>query len=256
MIKDLDKELIPLIDRISQGDENAFNDFYQRAVSFLQTALQRRFYWTGLTDHEQDDILQDSILRFYQYLRDENVSIRIPSLLLYKITRNKSIDSYRKKKRRSAILGRTHDDVPDRHKAPSHELETHDEAEVIIKKYFPRLSSASRAVIESILLQGRSFQETADILGIEVNAARVRYHRAIQQLRDLLKQGDHELKRIQDNLSRLEERDRSILELVLIQGVSPKDAAALLDVQPATIYKRYERALKRLEKLMNVSKDL
>ncbi len=201
-----------------------------------------------------DDIIQETMIKFHRLISKQNDVVVSPERLLRSIARYQIIDSVREK-RRLAASRHAYLEARARLTAPSQEMETHDEAEVIIKKYFPMLRSDSRAMIENILSQGRSFRETAELLGIEVGAARVRYHRAIRQLRDLVIQGDHKLKRIQDNLSRLEERDRSILNLVLVQGVSPKDAALVLRVQPATFYKRYERALKRLESLQRESKD-
>jgi RNA polymerase sigma factor (sigma-70 family) len=256
LITDLDKELIPLIDKISQGDKNASNEFYQRVYSHLREYFGY-LRLTKLDFIDIEDIIQETFIKFHQKTSNQSDSVQSPERLLLSIARHTAIDMLRKEisQRKHKRLARAYALDLALPTSNSQGLDTHDKAEAIIKKYFPRLRSDSRAIIESIIFQGRSFRETAELLGIDQNLARVRYHRAIQQLRDLVNRGDHELNRIQDNLSRLEERDRSILGLILVQGVSPKDAASVLGVQPATIYKRYERALKRLKSLTNNSND-
>jgi RNA polymerase sigma factor (sigma-70 family) len=53
-----------------------------------------------------------------------------------------------------------------------------------------------------------------------------------------------------DALGRLPVRDREILELVLIQELSPEEAAVQLGIGKWAGYKRYERALVRLRELL------
>jgi RNA polymerase sigma factor (sigma-70 family) len=55
---------------------------------------------------------------------------------------------------------------------------------------------------------------------------------------------------ILEYFSQLPPRDREILELVLLEGHTPPEAAEYLGIQAWSAYKRYERALKRLRDLL------
>ncbi len=57
-----------------------------------------------------------------------------------------------------------------------------------------------------------------------------------------------------DALGRLPVRDREILELVLIQELTPEEAAKQLGIGKWAGYKRYERALVRLRELLSSAK--
>ncbi len=56
---------------------------------------------------------------------------------------------------------------------------------------------------------------------------------------------------ILDAFERLSTADREILELVLLEGLSPSDLSVRLGVSRSTAYKRYERALRRVKKILD-----
>ncbi len=55
---------------------------------------------------------------------------------------------------------------------------------------------------------------------------------------------------ISDGFKQLSKMDQVILELTLIKGYSPSEAASELQIGIWTAYKRHERAIKRLRALL------
>jgi RNA polymerase sigma factor (sigma-70 family) len=66
-------------------------------------------------------------------------------------------------------------------------------------------------------------------------------------------QPPEEYDQVIDALGRLPVRDREILEMILIQEMTPEDAAFKLGIGKWAGYKRYERALVRLREMLGSS---
>jgi RNA polymerase sigma factor (sigma-70 family) len=61
-----------------------------------------------------------------------------------------------------------------------------------------------------------------------------------------VERGGDDVSAVFEGFKRLSQRDQEILGLILLEGCSPPEAAARLDIQAWSAYKRYERALTRL----------
>lgn len=60
-----------------------------------------------------------------------------------------------------------------------------------VQRYFSQLPDAYRAVIMLHDLEGMTCPEVAELLGISLDAAKIRLHRARQQLRAILEEVCH-----------------------------------------------------------------
>ena len=63
-------------------------------------------------------------------------------------------------------------------------------------------------------------------------------------------------RRLEVTLGRLSLKDREVLLLVAVEGLTPSEAASALDVPPETLRKRLQRARERLAAEMNADRDL
>jgi len=130
------------------------------------------------------DLTQDTFMRFWDALSNKT-DIRNHRAFLFTVARNLIIDWYRKKKPQSLEeLTETEDGeifLPLSDSAHT-DIELSAEARYLISK-IKNLEPSYRQAVYLRFVEGMSPQEIADVLEISVNAASVRVHRGIEQLR-------------------------------------------------------------------------
>jgi len=138
-----------------------------------------------------EDVTQEAMLRAYRSnsgLKDYNSLIP----WLYRIATNVCLDHFRKKLRTLEEIQGIDSDllVPEEleDKNAPHLDKVMECAEMgeCVQQYFKELSYSYRAVILLHDVGGMKNQEIADILGISLDTAKVRLHRARKQLRNIL----------------------------------------------------------------------
>ena len=165
------------------GDEEAFGKIYDKYVDeIFRFALMRLN-----TKEEAQDIASEAFLKAWQYITLSEKRVDNIRALLYRIARNLIIDNYRSRgKEVQAFDQKQFEELVDL----SFNLE-----ESVLKKDDIRevfsvlddLPEESRDLVMMRYSQDLGISEIADILGKNSGAIRVALHRAIKQLKSILK---------------------------------------------------------------------
>lgn len=133
------------------------------------------------TAEEAEDATQEVFARAARAFRDAENTARTPTLAwLYKVARNHLID-----------LARRRATTPDTVSLErlENELESHDsdygsEVARVLRRTYERLPATQRDAVRLRLIEGHSFAEVAEKLGIAEGAAKMRVQRALETMRD------------------------------------------------------------------------
>ena len=174
---------VVLIQRILAGDETAFSSLvrkYQKQVHTLAWGKIRDF-------HIAEDITQETFLQAYQKLETLEDPTRFPRWL-YVIADRLCIAWLRKNQRQTepleeADLSGIETEAYSRFVATEH-AETFAEARRdLVEKLLAKLKENNRTVIRLHYLEGMTYAEIVDFLGVPENTIRSRLRRARQQLK-------------------------------------------------------------------------
>jgi RNA polymerase sigma-70 factor (ECF subfamily) len=181
-----------LLRRLRAGDSGAYREFVeQNSASVYSIALK-------LLDDEQEaeDVLQETFLNAFEALDRFEARSKL-STWLYRIAYNASLMRLRKRKQMTAFsldqpLNEDNEETAfvSRHlvdwaAVPDDQLLTA-EARAEMDQAIAELPESLRATFILRDMQGLSGAETADVLGISVQAVKNRLHRARLQLRERL----------------------------------------------------------------------
>ena len=181
-----EQELVALAQK---GDQDAFAQLVEANQNKIYTLALR------MTGNPEDaaDLAQDAFLRAWRALSDFQGESGF-STWLYRLTRNLCIDFLRREKRRHSIVsisslddeeGPRPTDVPDRRFTPENELERR-ELRAAVGRGLAQLSDEHRQVLALREVEGLSYAEIADALGLEVGTVKSRIARARSVLRTIL----------------------------------------------------------------------
>ena len=180
-----------LVAEIKAGDNKAFEELVQR--------YHKRIYMIayGILKNEADayDATQEVFLKVFKYIKNfkENSTLYT---WMYKITKNVSIDMYRKKKnispseyqdyqlKGSEIYGNS---VHHKVISPVEQVERN-ELSVKMAKAMQKLSDDHREVLQLREFDGLSYSEIAKTLGISQGTVMSRLHHARMNLKKYLKE--------------------------------------------------------------------
>ena len=180
-----------LLAALRSGDESA----YERIVRELggrMLAVARRFV---RQDDEAEDIVQEAFIQAFKNIDRFEGGSKL-STWLHRITVNAALMRLRKKSRRKEVA--IEDLLPsfldDGHRAEIGESWTErgedvairEETRTLVRESIDRLPDSYRNVLLLRDIEQLDTAETAETLGITVNATKTRLHRARQALRELL----------------------------------------------------------------------
>ncbi len=174
---------VVLIQRILAGDETAFSSLvrkYQKQVHTLAWGKIRDF-------HIAEDITQETFLQAYQKLETLEDPTRFPRWL-YVIADRLCIAWLRKNQRQTepleeADISGIETEAYSRFVATEH-AETFAEARRdLVEKLLAKLKENNRTIITLHYLEGMTYAEIVDFLGVPENTIRSRLRRARQQLK-------------------------------------------------------------------------
>ena len=167
-----------IIHQIKRGDEQAFSQFYNTH----QPNIYRFIYFKVSNNEKAQDLTNETFLKVYKYLKDDDIEITNFRALLFKIARNLVIDFYRT--RRDEVSLENFPEIADQV-----ELEEEVDQKIKIEKIKKYLSSVKPEYQETIQLhffEGLSFSEISEIIGESEGNVRIRAHRGIKQLKKAL----------------------------------------------------------------------
>jgi RNA polymerase sigma-70 factor (ECF subfamily) len=189
----LDKNLAEL------SDEELIMEFQQNnTLKAFEVLVQRyknpltNFVYRFLGDHEAcNDVVQETMIRFYRN-KDSYKSIAKFSTWIYTIATNLAKTEYQRRRRRQIFslssYGEENEnyEIPDETNRPDVIIDSAIK-EKIIQKALLKVSSAYREAVILRDIQELSYEEIAEIMGIEVGTVKSKINRGRLQLQKLLK---------------------------------------------------------------------
>ena len=167
-----------VIDRVIAGDRNAFGILIQR---YSDPLYRHAFGMTGSAD-VAEDILQVSFIKAFHHLAE--VRGRFDAWV-FRIVANGCKDWL--KNIRRTHLSYDEDDQPSGYSTPDEELDR-TELRSDLDKALMTLAPSLREAFVMKHVEGRSYEEMADLLGTTVGALKMRVHRAREALQALLEE--------------------------------------------------------------------
>jgi RNA polymerase sigma-70 factor, ECF subfamily len=164
----------------NQAREDRFREQVLSELEVLYRVARR----LTRTPTEAEDLVQDTLLRAYRGF--DGFDGRYPRAWLLTILRNTHINRLRK--RRPDLLD---DEVAQRLPAlgadgrqdGTSERALNDEFDPLVRDALAALSANHRAVVALVDLDGLSYQEAADVIGVPVGTVMSRLHRARRKVR-------------------------------------------------------------------------
>ncbi len=242
---------VVLIQCILAGDETAFASLVRKYQKQVHTLA-----WRKIRDfHIAEDITQETFLQAYQKLETLEDPTRFPRWL-YVIADRLCIAWLRKNQRQTEPLEETdlsgiETEAYSRFVATEH-AETFAEARRdLVEKLLAKLKETNRTVITLHYLEGMTYAEIVNLLGVPENTIRSRLLRARQQLKkyefmiqealDITIEGEHRSQKHLNGdfgMKLTFERDNLLASLQMLQGVaniSPIASNVLIRAEGSTI---------------------
>ncbi|MEO6067183.1 MAG: sigma-70 family RNA polymerase sigma factor [Gemmatimonadales bacterium] len=169
---------LELVAAFRSGDERAAT----RLVERYSPSVARFLYSAGAVRDELDDLVQETMFRAFRRLDSWRGESGLRSWL-FSIAGNLFKDEARKRKGRTVLSLADHDAPSST--GPDHELEA-DEAAERIRAGLATLPRLQREVFLRRVQLGEGYDAIAAALGTTPGAARVHYHHAVKQLKELV----------------------------------------------------------------------
>ncbi|MEK7606571.1 MAG: sigma-70 family RNA polymerase sigma factor [Patescibacteria group bacterium] len=169
------RELKALVEKVGTGDQEAFRVLYESLIGRLFNYVRQR------TSSEEDtnDLLQDIFLDLWNAF--QHFEYRTEGhfyAFIFIVTKRRLARHYKTKRSHDSL----DDLLPSQHPRVDAELNDPDG----MKPLVARLSPKYRDVMTLRYWSGLGFAEIADMLGTNENTVKVRHHRALKQLRNLM----------------------------------------------------------------------
>ncbi len=181
-----------IISKVLSGDPQAYAVLVNRYQDYVFTLTLRMIK----TREDAEEVAQDVFIKAYRYLADFRGASKF-STWLYTIVNNTCITFLRKKKLdihsldNEAVFARA-DNIDSGVRADLIEQKSR---KAMVNEAITMLSQDDAQIITLFYKAEQSLEETAQILGIEVNAAKVRLHRARARLKEKMETAfAHEIK--------------------------------------------------------------
>lgn len=166
-----------LIEAISQGDNQALQTLYERhgaaILNFLNKRLENR--------HLAEEILQDVMLAVWKSAVTFRGESQVRTWLMT-IARNRATNAYNHRKPTSVELS---DTMPSDAMTVSATVERGLLHEQIIDVYH-QLPEDQRNAVKLVLVQGMTYPQASEVLGVPEGTVKSRLHHACQTMRRLL----------------------------------------------------------------------
>ena len=172
------QEEYSLIDRIVAGEEALYATLVNKYKSYAYTIA----FKVVENRAEAEEVAQDGFIKAFHYLKKFNREAKF-STWLYRIVFNQAISYKRKNRQQFESIENSIVEYSDR--ADSDLMK--DDKRVFLSQAMEKLSDADRIAVQLFYLKEYSLEETAEMLGQNINTLKVRVHRARQRLADELK---------------------------------------------------------------------
>jgi RNA polymerase sigma-70 factor (ECF subfamily) len=172
------QEEYSLIDRIIAGEEALYATLVNKYKSYAFTIALKIVGNRA----EAEEVAQDGFIKAFNYLSKFNRDAKF-STWLYRIVFNTAISYKRKNRVQFDSIENSVVEYADR---ADHDL-LKDDKRVFLAQAMEKLSEADRTAVQLFYIKEFSLEETAEMMGQNLNTLKVRVHRARQRLADELK---------------------------------------------------------------------
>lgn len=173
-----DRELLA---RTAKGDTTAYGCLYDRYVD----PIYRYIYFRLNNREESEDLVETAFLKTFEVIRQDPGKIDQIKPWLYRTAHNLVIDHYRTRKNHLPM-----DAVAN--KRDGKELPEMDvingEEQSNLKRALEMLSPEQQQIVIFRFIHGLTHDETSEIMGLKASYLRVLQYRALQKLREILKE--------------------------------------------------------------------
>ena len=160
------------------GDTSAYGKFLHSIAPYIRAVARSRCRRLGVLESDAEDIVQEVLLTIHLKRATWDQSGPIGAWVAT-ITRNKVIDTFRRRGRRVSV---PIEEVMDK-------LEAEDQPHKVpprnIDMFLAQLGAQQQEIVRSISLNGSSIRATAERLKMTEGAVRVALHRALKALGQL-----------------------------------------------------------------------
>jgi len=171
-----------------------FETYYIPLVLFANRIIQN--------EHSSEDIVQETLISFWQKKRITNVNTAL-DYYLFESVKNKALDFLKSNDKRQEVLTSAYEDYNKEAILDAEEAEEYAKLYKVIEMLPPE----RRKIFKLVYIEGYKYKEAADLLGISINTVQTQLRRSLQFLREkLINSDDHD-----DNYSDDKLRDISVL---------------------------------------------
>ncbi len=170
-----------LISRVLSGDQQAYAGLVSRYQSYVFTLALRMVK----SREDAEEVAQDSFIKAYKYLADFKGASKF-STWLYTIVNNTAISFLRKKKVEIHSLDneKVFEVADSKESGMGANMIEQKSKMAMVNQAISMLNPDDAQIITLFYKAEQSLDETAQILGIEINAAKVRLYRARTRLKE------------------------------------------------------------------------
>lgn len=164
-----------LIERIAQGDQEAFHKLYEETSS-----LVFGYALSILKDkHKAEDVMQDTYIKVYSNAGSYTGKGK-PMAWILTITRNLALMNFRQKQ---------HENIDDDQYQSIYDMpHIHSENKMLVDHLLSRLSDEEREIVMLHAMSELKHREIADLTGLPLSTVLSKYNRAIAKLREFIKE--------------------------------------------------------------------
>lgn len=171
-----------LLVKLRDGDVIAFDEVYRMFQPALVFFAKRILFSQNL--HEAEEIVQDSLMKFYQRQHSFDSLPQIKSFL-YTVTKNYCLQHIEKEKVRAKRYDRFIADFEETEDLILNEI-IYTEAVRQLREEIEKLPTKCREIMEKLIYEDKTANETAEELNISVSTVNNQKARAISLLKDRL----------------------------------------------------------------------
>jgi RNA polymerase sigma-70 factor (ECF subfamily) len=174
-----------IISLVLKGDHNAYGELVSRYQNYVFTLALR----IVKNREDAEEVAQDSFIKAYKYLADFKGASKFTTWL-YTIVNNTGISFLRKKKLTVHSLDneKVFEAADNQDSGMRSNVVEQKSRQNMVNTAIALLSPDDAHIISLFYKAEQSLEETASILGIEVNAAKVRHHRARSRLKQKMEE--------------------------------------------------------------------
>ena len=164
-----------LIERIAQGDQEAFHKLYEETSS-----LVFGYALSILKDkHKAEDVMQDTYIKVYSNAGSYTGKGK-PMAWILTITRNLALMNFRQKQ---------HENIDDDQYQSIYDVpHIHSENKMLVDHLLSRLSDEEREIVMLHAMSELKHREIAALTGLPLSTVLSKYNRAIAKLREFMKE--------------------------------------------------------------------